>query len=181
MPGEAGAERRPLYISADATRETPFTQVQMSTPSKRWSKAISVRNPQFLCRKIQCWLAAPSSARHTPPAARSILTPHSSKAVVPEDAEPPSRSGILPLKGDIYKYGNTTGRCTHAENVFYLFTAAQCPVHFIHYISYLLTSLSPCSSPEKAVYIVSRKSRIQFIVIIWQDLHDEKTLYQFCH
>lgn len=68
--------------------------------------------------------------------------------MVPEDAEPPSRSAILPLKGELRKYGNTTGRCTHAENVFYLFTDAQCPAHFIHYISYPLTSLSLYSSPE---------------------------------
>lgn len=77
--------------------------------------------------------------------------------------------------------GNTTGICTHTENVFYLFTDAQCTVHFIHYISYPVTPLPLYSSPEKAVYTVSRKSRIQFIVTTWQDVHDEKILYQFCH
>lgn len=89
------------------------------------------------------WQFPPGHRGGTAPASTSILSPHSSKVMVPEDAEPPSRSGILPLKGEVHKYGTTIGRCTHAENVFYLFTDAQCPVHFIHYISYPLTFLSP--------------------------------------
>lgn len=142
------------------------------------------KNPLFLCREKKCWLAVPSWTQHTTSASRSILTPHISKVMIPEDIEPPVQqirnTYFEGWSTQIWKY---CWRCTHAGNVFYLFTDAQCPVHFIHYISHPLTSLSFYSSPEekKNVYSVSKKSRIQFTVTICQDLFDEKTLYQFCY
>lgn len=86
---------------------------------------------------------------------------------------------MLTLEGDIHRYGNTVGDAnSRAKNVFYLFTNEQRPDHFMPCISH---PLYPNSSPEKKIYILSKKLKIQLIVITWQDLLDVKTLYQVCH
>lgn len=95
-------------------------QAQMSTPSKRGNQAISIKKStiSLLKKKQNFWSVVPSWAQHIPPAPRSILTPPISKVMVPEDAELPSRSGILILKGEVYRYRNTVGDALLQEMYF---------------------------------------------------------------
>lgn len=120
----------------------------MSITSKRGNQAVSVKKSTISLQKNK------SVGCQFPPGPSILLLPlvAFSSRVFPrlwslKMLSYPAHQDYINGRGTkLWKY---CWRCTHAGNLFYLFTDAQCPVRFIHYVSHPLTSLSFCSSPEK--------------------------------
>lgn len=85
---------------------------------------------------------------------------------------------MLTLEGEIHRYGNTVGDALMQE-MYFIYS-------LMHNAQFILSTTFPIHYSliphlKNAVYTVSKKSNIQLIVITWQDLLGEETLYQFCH